>query len=157
MTGTGELKRRLGTTVKSGISRASGAKADVLFDPNDVIEVGKHRLRVLPTPGHTAGCVTYYTESNGGLAFTGDALLIRGWDEGLIRGWVELGGIVTRVGDHNMVRNFPDLQQQTLRWSTAGLIYLAECTAEITGVDAGVEGRIFRAVALSRSMTASIR
>jgi glyoxylase-like metal-dependent hydrolase (beta-lactamase superfamily II) len=34
--------------------------------------------QVLPTPGHTAGCVTYYTESNGGMAFTGDAILVRG-------------------------------------------------------------------------------
>ena len=78
VTGTGEIKKRLGAGVKSGISKASGAKADILFDPDTEISVGKHKLKVLPTPGHTAGCVTYFTESNGGLAFTGDALLIRG-------------------------------------------------------------------------------
>lgn len=33
---------------------------------------------MLPTPGHTLGCVSYYTASGGGMVFTGDALLVRG-------------------------------------------------------------------------------
>ena len=40
-------------------------------------------LQVRATPGHTAGCVTYVTDDgaeqpNPRMAFTGDALLIRG-------------------------------------------------------------------------------
>jgi sulfur dioxygenase len=40
-------------------------------------------IQVRATPGHTAGCVTYVTgegseQPNPRLAFTGDALLIRG-------------------------------------------------------------------------------
>ena len=78
ITGTGEIKKRLGAQVKSGISAAAGAKADLLFAPYETIRFGSHSLKVLPTPGHTAGCVSYYTESNGGMVFTGDTLLIRG-------------------------------------------------------------------------------
>lgn len=78
ITGTGEIKKRLGPTVKSGISKAAGAKADLTFNPDEVITFGSHSLKVLATPGHTAGCISFYTESNGGMVFTGDALLIRG-------------------------------------------------------------------------------
>lgn len=37
--------------MRTGISRASGAKADILYDPGDSIHLGCHHLRVLPTPG----------------------------------------------------------------------------------------------------------
>mmetsp|Transcript_25136 Transcript_25136/g.44824 ORF Transcript_25136/g.44824 Transcript_25136/m.44824 type:complete len:167 (-) Transcript_25136:243-743(-) len=66
------------TSVRSGISKASGAKADILYEPGDVITVGSLELKVLPTPGHTSGCVSYYTAAAGGMVFTGDALLVRG-------------------------------------------------------------------------------
>lgn len=59
ITGTGELKK-LSPGCKSLISRASGAKADILIDENDVVQFGNHRLKILATPGHTNGCVTYY-------------------------------------------------------------------------------------------------
>lgn len=58
ITGTGELKKLSGC--KSVISRASGANADILVDEKDIISFGNHRLRILSTPGHTNGCVTYY-------------------------------------------------------------------------------------------------
>lgn len=58
ITGTGELKKLSGC--KSIISKASGAQADIHVDESDVINFGPHRLRVLATPGHTNGCVTYY-------------------------------------------------------------------------------------------------
>lgn len=77
ITGTGLIKTRL-PGVKSGISKASKAQADVLFEPLDIINIGNHSLKVLPTPGHTEGCISFYTPSNGGMVFTGDALLIRG-------------------------------------------------------------------------------
>lgn len=76
ITGTGRLKVLL-PGCQSMISRSSGAKADILLEPNDQIEFGRHYLRVKPTPGHTEGCVTYICDAQG-VAFTGDALLIRG-------------------------------------------------------------------------------
>ena len=39
---------------------------------------GESSLEVLATPGHTSGCVTYYSPQDDGMAFTGDALLIQG-------------------------------------------------------------------------------
>ncbi|XP_043288551.1 persulfide dioxygenase ETHE1, mitochondrial isoform X2 [Venturia canescens] len=76
ITGTGKLKTLL-PGCKSVISRSSGAQADVLLEPNDLVKFGKHALKVLSTPGHTEGCVTYVCAEQG-MAFTGDALLIRG-------------------------------------------------------------------------------
>ncbi|KAK9696277.1 Metallo-beta-lactamase superfamily [Popillia japonica] len=75
ITGTGELKKLSGC--KSIISKASGAQADIFIDETDEIQFGRHKLKVLATPGHTNGCVTYYLPEQGA-AFTGDALLIRG-------------------------------------------------------------------------------
>lgn len=75
ITGTGELKKLSGC--KSIISEASGAKADIYVKENDVIHFGEHKIKVLATPGHTNGCVTYYL-SEESMAFTGDTLLIRG-------------------------------------------------------------------------------
>ncbi|KAK9814193.1 hypothetical protein WJX72_001995 [[Myrmecia] bisecta] len=77
ITGTGAIKAQL-PGVKSGISKASGAAADALYEPGDVIRFGSQELLVIPTPGHTSGCVTYYSKTAGGRAFTGDTLLIRG-------------------------------------------------------------------------------
>jgi len=77
ITGTGAIKAKL-SDVRSVISAASGAKADVHVSPGDLIRFGRHSLEVRATPGHTDGCVTFVTASNGGLAFTGDALLIGG-------------------------------------------------------------------------------
>ncbi|KYM79857.1 Protein ETHE1, mitochondrial [Atta colombica] len=76
ITGTGRLKCLL-PGCKSMISRSSGAKADILLEPNDQVQFGRHKLRILPTPGHTEGCVTYVCDEQA-IAFTGDALLIRG-------------------------------------------------------------------------------
>ncbi len=77
VTGTGKLKENV-STLKSGISFISKAEADISFHDGDEFTFGKHKLTVISTPGHTDGCVSFYTESNGGCVFTGDALLIRG-------------------------------------------------------------------------------
>ena len=74
ITGTGELKKRV-PGLRSVIAKASGAKADVLITPEDKIKFGKFELANVATPGHTNGCVTYVL---GKLAFTGDAVLVRG-------------------------------------------------------------------------------
>ncbi|XP_028836316.1 persulfide dioxygenase ETHE1, mitochondrial [Denticeps clupeoides] len=76
ITGTGLLKKRV-FGVKSAISRHSGAAADLLFSEGDRIPFGRYSLVVRETPGHTDGCVTLVT-SDQSMAFTGDALLIRG-------------------------------------------------------------------------------
>uniref|UniRef100_A0A8C1X7R9 ETHE1 persulfide dioxygenase n=1 Tax=Cyprinus carpio TaxID=7962 RepID=A0A8C1X7R9_CYPCA len=76
ITGSGLLKKKV-FGLKSAISRHSGAAADLLLSEGDRIRFGKHSLTVRETPGHTDGCVTYVTEDER-MAFTGDALLIRG-------------------------------------------------------------------------------
>ncbi|KAG5892452.1 hypothetical protein JTB14_009860 [Gonioctena quinquepunctata] len=75
ITGTGQLKTLSGC--RSIISKASGALADIYVQEGDVITFGNHNLKVLSTPGHTNGCCSYHCADKG-IAFTGDALLIRG-------------------------------------------------------------------------------
>ncbi|CAL8288616.1 unnamed protein product [Merluccius merluccius] len=76
ITGSGRLKRQV-SGLRSAISRLSGASADLLLDDGDSIPFGRHVLTVRETPGHTDGCVTLVLGDQS-LAFTGDALLIRG-------------------------------------------------------------------------------
>jgi sulfur dioxygenase len=60
------------------LSARSGAEgADLYVDDGDLIEEGTASVLVRATPGHTNGCVTYVTKDFR-MAFTGDALLIRG-------------------------------------------------------------------------------
>ncbi|KAG2471142.1 ETHE1 dioxygenase, partial [Polypterus senegalus] len=76
ITGTGLLKKML-PGCKSIISKHSGAKADITIDEGDTIKFGKFHLDSLSTPGHTDGCLTFVLNDKT-MAFTGDALLIRG-------------------------------------------------------------------------------
>jgi sulfur dioxygenase len=41
------------------------------------LKTRRHRILAVSTPGHTNGCMTFIIEEQG-IAFTGDALLIRG-------------------------------------------------------------------------------
>jgi sulfur dioxygenase len=75
VTGTGELKKRI-TSCKSVIAEPK-AKADVHIKHGDIIKFGNFQLECRSTPGHTDGCTTYVWHEKG-MAFTGDALLIRG-------------------------------------------------------------------------------
>lgn len=82
VTGTGLLKSKI-PGVKSVISKASNATADLFVEHGDKIQFGGLFLEVRSTPGHTLGCVTYVTgdepnQPQPRMAFTGDALLIRG-------------------------------------------------------------------------------
>ena len=63
VTGTGALKRRL-PAVRSIISKASGARADRHVSDGEVVEWagGRRRLKVLATPGHTNGCISFYDD-----------------------------------------------------------------------------------------------
>lgn len=76
ITGSGKLKTLL-AGCRSVISRASGAKADILLNHHDHLTFGRHKLVAHSTPGHTEGCMTFVCDEQG-IAFTGDTLLIRG-------------------------------------------------------------------------------
>mmetsp|Transcript_3565 Transcript_3565/g.9959 ORF Transcript_3565/g.9959 Transcript_3565/m.9959 type:complete len:437 (+) Transcript_3565:60-1370(+) len=77
ITSGGMIKKEL-PDVKTVISRASGAKADILVDGQDKVAFGRFELEAIPTPGHTDGCVTWWLPGLPGMIFTGDAVLIRG-------------------------------------------------------------------------------
>lgn len=82
VTGTGLIKTKV-PGVKSIISKASNSKADLFIEAGDNIYFGNLFLEVRATPGHTLGCVTYVTgdrpdQPQPRMAFTGDALLMRG-------------------------------------------------------------------------------
>ena len=76
ITGSGELKRRV-PGLRSAIAKAAGAQADILLEDGEEVRFGGRSLRVLATPGHTNGCLSYF-EPTLGAVFTGDALLIGG-------------------------------------------------------------------------------
>lgn len=70
------LRKRTGSRI--ALSAQGGAQGfDLLLKDQDVIRLGDHNLTVWETPGHTNGCVTYVLDEEA-MAFTGDALLIRG-------------------------------------------------------------------------------
>jgi glyoxylase-like metal-dependent hydrolase (beta-lactamase superfamily II) len=72
--GTRELARRLGVPVV--MHRASPAPfVDMRVDDGELLVVGKLRLRVLHTPGHTRDSMCLVAEDR---VFTGDTLLIGG-------------------------------------------------------------------------------
>lgn len=74
VTAAGRLREALGARV--AVSERSGVRnADRLLADGDWIAFGAHRLEARATPGHTSGCMTFVGD---GVAFTGDALLIRG-------------------------------------------------------------------------------
>jgi len=76
VTGAWLLREKLGSRI--AISRASGAEgADRFLQDGDSIELGKRKIEAHATPGHTSGCMTYVLDDRS-IAFTGDALLIRG-------------------------------------------------------------------------------
>ena len=76
VTGAWLHKQHLGSRI--ALAGASGAQgADRLLVDNDRVEFGRRALEVRATPGHTSGCLTYVLDDHS-MAFTGDALLIRG-------------------------------------------------------------------------------
>lgn len=76
VTAVGTLRDRVGAkTVLS--ERAGVGYADLYVKDGDRVRFGRHALEVRETPGHTDGCITFVTDDHS-MAFTGDALLIRG-------------------------------------------------------------------------------
>jgi sulfur dioxygenase len=76
ITAAGVFRREHGSEVT--VSAAAGvAAADIEVEDGGIVRFGSTILEVCSTPGHTASCVTYVCRKQG-MAFTGDALLIRG-------------------------------------------------------------------------------
>jgi len=76
----GSAIKKLLPEVRTIISEASGAAADMKLKDGDRIEIGQYALEAMATPGHTDGCMTFVLRGPGEpqAAFTGDTLLIRG-------------------------------------------------------------------------------
>ena len=75
---TGASSLRHISKAKIGVSRNGGVRgADLYLTSKNSIAFGNYNLQVRETPGHTSGCITFVLK-NQGMAFTGDALLIRG-------------------------------------------------------------------------------
>ena len=76
ITGAAMMQRRFGSRI--ALSADSGAEgADRYLAHGDRIAFGSRHLVVRATPGHTRSCLTYVLDDES-MAFTGDALLIRG-------------------------------------------------------------------------------
>ena len=76
VTGAGLLRDRLGCRVVVG-ARSGVRTADALVSEGEAVPFGRRALEVRETPGHTDGCVSFVAHEVA-MAFTGDALLIRG-------------------------------------------------------------------------------
>ncbi len=67
---------RLKTHATTGVSQQCGAvTADLQLKEGDVLSLGPEQIRVIATPGHTAGSITFSWRDR---LFTGDSLLISG-------------------------------------------------------------------------------
>lgn len=70
VTGSGLIKKRLGSGVQSVIGAASGAAADKHVEHGERLRCGSMEFESRSTPGHTDGCTTLVMHAQG-LAFTG--------------------------------------------------------------------------------------
>jgi glyoxylase-like metal-dependent hydrolase (beta-lactamase superfamily II)/rhodanese-related sulfurtransferase len=76
VTGAWLLKQRTGAAI--AVSARGGVQgADRYLAQGERVDFGAHYLEVRETPGHTDGCLTFVLDDQS-MAFTGDALLIRG-------------------------------------------------------------------------------
>jgi sulfur dioxygenase len=76
VTALGTIRER--TAARSVLSERAGVGcADLTVKEGDVVRFGRYALEVRETPGHTNGCLTFVLGDHS-MAFTGDALLIRG-------------------------------------------------------------------------------
>lgn len=76
VTGAWLLQQRSGSRIL--VAAAGGTQgADRLLAHGDRIDFGSRHLTVRATPGHTDGCLSFVLDDRS-MAFTGDALLIRG-------------------------------------------------------------------------------
>ncbi|MDQ6962808.1 MAG: MBL fold metallo-hydrolase [Mariprofundaceae bacterium] len=74
ITASGPLRERTGC--QTGISeKGNVACIDLHLKGGDILSLGSKNLKVLATPGHTPGCISFVCEN---MVFTGDSLFIRG-------------------------------------------------------------------------------
>jgi len=74
VTASGKLRQRFG--IQTAVSQQCGAtSADLQLNDGDVLNLGHQSVKVIATPGHTPGSVSYVWQDK---VFTGDALLING-------------------------------------------------------------------------------
>ena len=76
ITGAWMLKRQTGSLIALAAA-ANAEEADLPLEHGDTVAFGTRHVSVRATPGHTNSCLTYVLDDEG-MAFTGDALLIRG-------------------------------------------------------------------------------
>lgn len=76
ITGAWLLRAKLGSRIALS-ARSGAAGADIHLQPGDQVRFGNRYVEARATPGHTDGCMTFVTDDRS-MAFTGDALLIRG-------------------------------------------------------------------------------
>ena len=76
ITGAWLLKQRLGSRIVFS-TQSMATEADIFLNDGDRVSFGCFYLEAMATPGHTNSCMTYVLNDRT-LAFTGDALLIRG-------------------------------------------------------------------------------
>jgi glyoxylase-like metal-dependent hydrolase (beta-lactamase superfamily II)/rhodanese-related sulfurtransferase len=76
VTGAWLLKQSLGSQIALA-AKAGAEGADLGLGSGDRVRFGTRHLDVRATPGHTDGCLTFVLDDQS-VAFTGDALLIRG-------------------------------------------------------------------------------
>ncbi|MES2182213.1 MAG: MBL fold metallo-hydrolase [Pseudomonadota bacterium] len=74
ITASGKLREML--AIQTGVSELCGAStADIQLNDNDVLMLGSQEIKVIATPGHTIGSVSFLCNER---LFTGDTLLING-------------------------------------------------------------------------------
>jgi sulfur dioxygenase len=74
ITASGLLRERLQT--ETAVSQLCGAStANIQLNDGDILVLGKQKINVLATPGHTAGSLSFLWNDR---LFSGDALLING-------------------------------------------------------------------------------
>jgi len=74
VTGSGEMRKRTGAKIALGLANQI-PDVDLPLEDGQILRFGSHSVKVLSTPGHTNGCVSYLVEDK---LFTGDALMING-------------------------------------------------------------------------------
>jgi glyoxylase-like metal-dependent hydrolase (beta-lactamase superfamily II) len=68
------LKEKFKSKIAYG-SENDVKEADLFLKDNEILNVGNLALKTIHTPGHTAGCISIYSN---GYIFTGDTLFIKG-------------------------------------------------------------------------------
>lgn len=74
ITASGEMRSRTGAKIALSSAYKLGC-SDLALEDGQELVFGSHKVKVLLTPGHTSGCLTYLVDNK---LFTGDAVLVRG-------------------------------------------------------------------------------